>query len=306
MGELTMEENNGRDRPMRRWLAVSLLAPREFEEGISNFLMEQGARGVEELEEDSKGKRLKAYIPQDGKEKRVLRALHRYLKSLRSLNPEISDTQIETTTIFEQDWGENWKRFFKPLRVTSRFVVKPPWSRTRLQKGQMVIHITPGMAFGTGTHGTTKLSIRALERSLKRKGLSVLDVGTGSGILSIAAAKLGAGEVLGLDIDGAAVENARENVEQNNVGNIVKIRKGRIGDVRKTFDVVVANIDLRSLKRMRSPLLRHLKSQGILILSGILEGERERLRQHYLETGDFQSAKKTQEEGWACLILKKK
>ena len=303
--EFTMEENSGKNRPMRRWLAVSLFAPREFEEGISNFLIEQGAGGVEELEEDFKGKRLKAYVPKDGKEKKVLRALHRYLKSLRSLNPEINDTQIETTTLFEQDWGENWKRFFKPLRVTSRLVVKPPWARTRLQRGQMLIHITPGMAFGTGTHATTKLSIRALEASLKTKGLSVLDVGTGSGILSIAAARLGAEEVLGLDIDGAAVENAQENVAKNHVGNRVKIKKGRIGDVRERFDVVVANIDLRSLKRMRNPLLHHLKNRGILILSGVLEGGIERLRQHYFETGDFQSAKTTQEEGWSCLILKK-
>ena len=99
--------------------------------------------------------------------------------------------------------------------MTSRLVVKPPWSKIRLKKNQIPIDIYPGMAFGTGTHATTKLCMRALERSLRRKGLSVLDVGTGSGILSIAAAQLGAGEVWGLDIDGEAVENARENVERN-------------------------------------------------------------------------------------------
>jgi ribosomal protein L11 methyltransferase len=306
MGELTKQKGDGRYSPMRRWLAVSVLAPKEFEEGISNLLMEQGAKGIEELEEGSTWKRLKAYFPEDGREKRALRALHRYVKSLQGLDPEIPRTKIETTSIFEQDWGENWKRFFKPLRVTPRFVVKPPWSPTRPKKGQMVIQITPGMAFGTGTHATTRLAIRALEGSLKKSGLSVLDVGTGSGILSIAAAKLGAGEVLGLDIDGAAVKNARENVDQNHVADIVKIRKGRIGGIQKRFDGVVANIDLRSLMRMRNPLLGHLKSQGILILSGILEGERDRLRQHYLVTGHFQWAKVTQEEGWACLILKKR
>ncbi len=217
----------------------------------------------------------------------------------------MSHTQIETTSIPEQDWSENWKRFFKPVQVTSRFVVKPPWSKIRLKKDQIPINIHPGMAFGTGTHATTKLCMKALERGLQRKGLSVLDVGTGSGILSIAAAQLGAGEVWGLDIDGAAVENARENVKRNSVSDIVKIRKGRIGDIQKRFDVMVANIDLKSLKRMRWPLLHHLKSQGFLILSGILEGEGERLRQHYLETGHFQWARVTHEEGWACLILKK-
>jgi ribosomal protein L11 methyltransferase len=301
-----MKNGDGRYLCMKRWLAVTLLVPREFEEGISNFLIEQGATGIEEFDEDSKWERLKTYFLQDGKEERALRALHRYLKSLRGFAPEISQTKIETTSIVEQDWGESWKRFFKPVQVTSRFVVKPPWSPVRLKKDQIPINITPGMAFGTGTHATTKLCIQALEKRLRKKGLSVLDVGTGSGILSIAAARLGAREVWGLDIDGVALKNARENVKQNNVLGIVRIRKGRIGDIQKSFDVVVANIDFKSLRRMRMPLLRHLKSEGFLILSGILEGERERLRQHYLKAGLFEWAKAAQEEGWTCLILKKK
>ena len=290
---------------MKHWLAITLLIPRGFGEAVSNFLIEQGATGVEEVGENLRWEKLKAYFPQDGKEKRVLRNLHRYLKSLRSITPEMSQTQIETTSIPDQDWGENWKRFFKPVQVTSTFVVKPPWSRIRLKKNQIPIDINPGMAFGTGAHATTKLCMKALERSFRRKGLSVLDVGTGSGILSIAAARLGAGEVWGLDIDGAAVENARENVKRNSVFNIVKIRKGRIGEIQERFDVVVTNIDLKNLKRMRWPLIHHLKSQGFLILSGILEEEGERLRQHYLETGHFQWAKVTREEGWACLTFRK-
>ncbi len=270
---------------MKYWLVVTLFIPKDFMEAISNFLIEQGATGVEEVGEDLRWEKLKAYFPQDGKEKRVLRNLHRYLKSLRNITPEMSQTQIETTSIPDQDWGENWKRFFKPIQATSTFVVKPPWSRIRLKKNQIPIDINPGMAFGTGTHATTKLCMKALERSFRRKGLSVLDVGTGSGILSIAAARLGAGEVWGLDIDGAAVENARENVKRNSVFNIVKIRKGRIGDIRKSFEVVVANIDFKNLRRMRWPLIHHLENKGILILSGILEEVGEKIRQYYMETG---------------------
>jgi len=301
-----MKKGESRYKPMKRWLAVSLLVPREFGEAVSNFLIEQGASGIEEVDEDLRGIRLKTYFQQDGKEKRVLRCLHRYLKSLRMMNPDISGTPIETTTLLEQDWGENWKRFFRPVQVTSRFVVKPPWSSIRLKKGQIFIDITPGMAFGTGTHATTKLSIRALENRLKRSGLSVLDVGTGSGILSIAAARLGAGEVMGVDIDGVAVKMARENVSENGVTGIVKIRKGSIGDIQKRFDVVVANIDLRRLRRMRRPLLGHLKSKGFLILSGILEGEGDRLRQYYMETGLLGWAEITQEGEWVCLTFKRK
>jgi ribosomal protein L11 methyltransferase len=140
----------------------------------------------------------------------------------------------------------------------------------------------------------------------KKRGLSVLDVGTGSGILSIVAAKLGTKEVWGIDIDGVAVENARENVKKNHVSDIVKIRKGSIGDLQKKFDVIVANIDLKSLRRMRKPLLNHLESQGFLILSGILEGERDGLRQHFIETGLLKWEKDTQEGEWVCLTFKKK
>jgi ribosomal protein L11 methyltransferase len=289
---------------MKRWLILELSIPRKFEEVISNFLIEQGATGVEEIDEDSKKERLKTYFPQEGKEKRVLRALRRYLKSLESVGLGIPHTRIQTASIPEQDWGENWKRFFKPFKVGTRFVIKPPWSKTRLKKDQIAIEITPGMAFGTGTHATTRLCIHALEARF-RKGLSVMDVGTGSGILSIVAARLGAGEVWALDIDAVALENAKENVQQNGVSNIIKIRKGRIGDVWKKFDVTVANIDLKNLRRMRWPLIHHLKEHGFLILSGILKDEEEKFRQHYLNTGALQWIETTRKGEWSCITFKK-
>ncbi len=290
---------------MKRWLAITLSIPKGFGEAVSNFLIEQGTTGVEEMGEDMKWERIKAYFPKDGKEKKVIRNLHRYLQSLRRIVPEIFHTQIETSFFPEQDWSQNWKRFFKPVQVTSRLVVKPPWAKIRLKRNQIPIVIDPGMAFGTGTHATTRLCLKALEKALRRKGLSVLDLGTGSGILSIAAAQLGAGEVWGLDTDGAAVENARENVKQNSVSDVVRIKKGRIGNIHKKFDVMVANIDFKNLKRVRWPLIHHLRSQGFLILSGILMEEIKRLRQHYLETGYFQSARVSQEAEWVCITLKK-
>ena len=291
---------------MKRWFVLELLIPKEFGEAVSSFLIDQGATGIEELEGDLKCERLRTYFPQDGKERRILYALRHYLKSLEKIVPEVRRAQIKTACLPEQDWSENWKRFFKPVQVTRRLVVKPPWSKIRLRKGQSSIDITPGMAFGTGTHATTLLSIQALEETLKKKGLCVLDVGTGSGILSIIAAKLGAKEVWGIDIDGVAVENARENVEKNRVSAIVKTRKGSIGGLHKKFDVVVANIDLKSLRRMRKPLLNHLKKQGFLILSGILEQEKEKIRRLYVETKLLCWIKTTQEGEWVCLTFKKK
>ena len=291
---------------MKRWLALSLLIPKELAEPISNFLMEKGATGIEEVEEDFKRERLKVYFLQDGGEQKAVRSLRRYLKSLQEINPKLPHIETETASIPEQDWGENWKRFFKPLRVGSRFVVKPPWARIRLKRGEIPIEITPGMAFGTGTHATTKLCMESLEKRLKKRGLSVLDVGTGSGILSIAAGRLGAGEVLGIDIDQLAVEIARENVSRNQVSDTVRIKKGRIGDIRKRFDLVVANLDFRSLKKMRMALIRHIKRQGFLILSGVLETEEERLRQHYIETKLLQWVETDLEGEWVCLTFRKK
>lgn len=291
---------------MKRWLVVELLIAKEFGEAVSNFLIEQGATGIEELEGDSRRERLRTYFPQEERKGRILDVLRRYLKSLSRLLPENPPAQITTASLPEQDWGENWKRFFKPVQVTSRFLVKPPWSRVRLRRGQIPIEITPGMAFGTGTHATTILCIRALEERLGKRGRSVLDVGTGSAILSIIAAKLGAKEAWGIDIDGAAMENARENVEKNRVSDIVKIKKGSIGGLQKKFDLIVANIDLKSLRRMRRPLVGRLKNQGVLILSGILEDEKERIRLHYLETGLLRWIKTAQEGEWVCLTFKKK
>jgi ribosomal protein L11 methyltransferase len=290
---------------MKRWLMVELLIPKELGEAVSNFLIEQGATGIEELVEDLERERLRTYFRQDGKEKRVLRALNHYLKSLEKVAPEVPLSRIKTASLPEQDWVENWKRFFKPVQVTSRFVVKPPWSKIRLKRGQIPIDITPGMAFGTGTHPTTILCIQALKRRLK-KGLSVLDVGTGSGILSIIAAKLGAKEILGIDIDGVALENARENVEKNHVSDLVNLRKGSIGSVQKKFDIIMANINLKNLRRMRNPLLNHLKNQGFLILSGILKKEEEKLCEHYLKTGLLRWINVAQEGEWGCLTFKRK
>jgi ribosomal protein L11 methyltransferase len=290
---------------MKNWMVLSLLIPKTLAEPVSNFLMEQGATGIEEVEENVDRVRLKTYFLQEAGEKRALRSLHQYLKPLREINPQLPHIEIETASIPDQDWGENWKKFFKPLRVGSRFVVKPPWAKTRLRKGEILIEINPGMAFGTGTHATTQLCMEALEKRLK-KGFSVLDVGTGSGILSIAAARLGAAEVWGIDIDPVAVEIASENVNQNGVSRQVKILKARIREIHKRFDLVVANIDFRNLKRARITMLKHIKKRGFLILSGILDKEEERLCQQYLRSGELQWVETIEEAEWVSLTFLKK
>ncbi len=155
---------------MKQWVALTLLIPQEFLEPVSNFLMEQGATGLEEeMREDSKEIVLKAYFPRDGREKKAAASLHRYMRSLTTLFSKKVSYRMSTAVIPEQDWGENWKQFFKPVRIGSTLVVFPPWEKARLKKGRIPVEITPGMAFGTGTHGTTQLCIEALEKRLRRR-----------------------------------------------------------------------------------------------------------------------------------------
>lgn len=291
---------------MQHWFAISLTVPQTFTEPISNFLLEMGATGIEEVEAKSPQVGLKAYFPNEGKTNKIERSLHRYLMSLRKLHPEFPSIDIQSESILERDWGENWRKFFKPLRVGSRWVIKPPWANVRLTKDDLLIEINPGMAFGTGTHATTQLCLQALEKRLKKRGLSVLDIGTGSGILAIAASRLGAREVLGIDIDQVAVDNAKENVIHNRVSEGVRIKRARIGDIRRKFDLVMANLDSKTLMRMRKALIRHLKEQGILILSGVLKVEEDRLRQHYLQPCLLKWVETTQQREWVCLTFKKK
>ena len=291
---------------MKQWVVLRLLMPEEFQEQVANFLMEQGATGLEEeIREGSKEVALRAYFLKDGGEKRVETNLRRYMKSIGIIFSRKVSYRVSASVIPEQDWGENWKQFFKPLRIGSKLVVFPPWEKAGLKKGEVPVEITPGMAFGTGTHGTTQLCIEALEKRLEKRSASVLDVGTGSGILAIVAAKLGVKEVLAVDTDPVAVEVAAENVEKNGVQGAVRVRQGGVGRIRKRFDIVMANIDFKGLERLKLLLIRRVKDRGYLILSGILKEEEDRIRQDFLETKALRFVERDHRGEWSCLTFRR-
>ena len=290
---------------MKRWITVTLSVPAPWAEGVSNFLLEQEGTGIEETVAAPGFAGLRSYFPDDGKAGKSLAGLRRYLAFLEKACPGEGTFRLETAPLEEQDWGENWKQYFKPVRLGA-FVVKPPWERVRRKPGEKVIEIHPGMAFGTGTHASTRLCLRALERVIRRKGLSVLDVGTGSGILAIAASLLGASRVIGVDNDPVAIENALENAALNGLGETLALRTATPGRVKGTFDVVVANIDIRTLRKVKRVLVRRVATPGHLILSGILDRDAEEVRRAYLETGAFASAKLDHEDEWVSITFKKK
>jgi ribosomal protein L11 methyltransferase len=185
---------------------------------------------------------------------------------------------IQFNAVEEEDWAESWKAFFWPQKITERIVVKPTWREYAAEPGQQIIEIDPGMAFGTGTHPTTSLCVRLLEKYLKA-GQSVLDVGTGSGILLIVAAKLGAGPLTGIDRDPMAVDVARKNLLHNSIApTAFDLICGHLTEaIVRNYDVVVANILAEVIIDLLDHGLPVARPGGVFICSGIIEAYQDRV-----------------------------
>ena len=170
----------------------------------------------------------------------------------------------------EEDWAESWKAFFWPQRITSRITVKPTWRDYKAEADEIVLEIDPGMAFGTGTHPTTALCIALIEKYLTA-GATFLDVGTGSGILMVAAAKLGAGRLVGIDNDEIALGIADKNLQLNHVSQpCFELKAGNLADgIDGRFDLIVANILSEAILKLLGTIGRHMSSTCVLICSGI-------------------------------------
>ena len=207
---------------------------------------------------------------------RVIEPLRLELGRLRAEDPDAAfgALSLSVSSIREEDWANNWKQYFKPFRVGKRLVVKPTWEHWDAQPDDLIIEIDPGMAFGTGTHETTALCIELIERYYA--GGRLMDIGTGSGILAIAAALLGAKDVYAIDIDEDAVRVARENVKQNGLEAAVRVEKGDLlKGVRDTYDFAVANILAPVICMLAGPLLRYLTPGGLFVCSGIIREKRD-------------------------------
>jgi ribosomal protein L11 methyltransferase len=257
---------------MADWIRLTLDVPGDLSDLVSGLLFEAGTTGIEVVDaEDRTHVRMTAYF-RDGKARDLASgALHRLRGEGAPLGPET------TGTVPDERWGERWRDFFQPVRVTDRILVGPPWAEMIPSPGGFAIRIEPKMAFGTGRHESTRLALRELERVVGAED-RVLDLGTGSAILAIAAAGLGA-RVLAVDIDPVALENARENLDLNGVTDRVEIRCGSLDQVGETgFAAIAANIQTSVLIPMLGGLRERLRPGGRLVLSGILEREEAEVR----------------------------
>ena len=205
----------------------------------------------------------------------------------------------------EEDYQNSWKKYLFPEKVSEKFVVKPTWREYTPEADELIIELDPGRAFGTGSHPTTSLCLKLMEENIS-EGDSVIDVGTGSGILMIAADRLGASEIYGTDIDELAVESAKENLELNNISeDKAKVYKGDLISVveNKKFDVVVANILADVLLILLHDISKVVKPNGKIIFSGIIEDKCELLRREVESLGFTVEEIKVDKE-WRAMLIK--
>lgn len=247
--------------------------------------------------------RMSTYVPTaeaDAATARLRDALQRLCDNgLLVGTPAISRDAVE-----DADWRERWKEFFHVTHVTARIVIRPPWRDYDAQPGEVVLDVEPGLAFGTGGHQTTQLSLRALERVFDETGPSdVLDVGCGSGVLAIAAVRLGAARAVAIDVDTAALEASQENAERNGVAGAVAASTEPLADVarREQFPLVLANIVSGTLTDLREDLVRALVPGGRLIVSGVLEAEEERFQEAFGRP-PLRCTGREEMDGWLGLV----
>jgi len=214
--------------------------------------------------------------------------------------------ELQVSERQEEDWANAWKEHYRPLRAGHKVVIAPPWhDYTPESDDEVVVILDPGMAFGTGTHPSSRLCLMGLEESIK-PGDTVLDVGTGSGILAIAAAKLGARAIDAVDIEPVAVRSTKENAERNGVLDLIRVAEGSVapdGPFVGPYDIVLANIISRVLIELSHGLAKSVKPGGTLVLAGIIEG-RELLVRETFEPRGFQLIHRQQIEDWVGLTYR--
>ncbi|NPU84807.1 MAG: 50S ribosomal protein L11 methyltransferase [Syntrophaceae bacterium] len=313
------EQSSKGEKKHERWLKVSLQSPPELSDALSNFMTELGVQGVyqeapvtqdenEDFPSLSSEETIYAFLPLDVRSENRIASLTAYLENLTELFPELPAVRVNREIIENPDWGEEWKKYFKPLRVSRSIVVKPTWERYASSGRDIVIDIDPGMAFGTGQHPSTRMCLEAIEDLMlhgrHEMTWHVLDVGTGTGILGITAAKIGAEKVLCVDVDRKAVEIARENVAINQVSERVAVVNRDVSTIRDSFNLIVANLTAKLLLKLRSHLTSLLEDGGWLILSGILEQQRGTIEEHFI-TDRLTVQRLVTEKEWICFALKK-
>jgi ribosomal protein L11 methyltransferase len=260
---------------MKTYLEVSISATESQRELLLPTMMELGFQGFEETETH-----LKSYLDKSEWDENQFTRLKTDLKHL--LHSISVNAEIQFRVIPETNWNAQWEKTIQPIEIGDKLVIKPSWSDYTNPGGRTIIQIDPKMSFGTGYHETTRLTLRLLEKHIHGIN-SMLDVGTGTGVLAIAAVKLGAASAWGIDIDEWSIDNANENIIANDVADKVTISDTPVTSINRTFRLITANLTLNTNSELLPTFKRLLRDTGTILLSGLLIGDAETMRSRLRE-----------------------
>ncbi|MDM5313291.1 50S ribosomal protein L11 methyltransferase [Peribacillus frigoritolerans] len=310
-----------------KWSEFAIQTTNEAVEPVSNILHEAGASGVViedplELVKErenvfgeiyhlnpddypDEGVVIKAYLPVNSFLGDTIDAIKESINNLLLFDIDLGKNIVSISEVNEEEWATAWKKYYNPVKISERFTIVPTWEDyTPVSSDELIIELDPGMAFGTGTHPTTVMCIQALERTVTPGDL-VVDVGTGSGVLSIAAALLDAKRIQSLDLDEVAVQSAKQNVEINNVQDKVSVSQGNLLDgVNEQADIVVANILAEVIMRFTDDVAKVVKPGGYFIASGIIQTKKQDVKEAIIASG-FTVEETILMEDWVAIIAKR-
>ncbi|MFJ7927882.1 50S ribosomal protein L11 methyltransferase [Peribacillus sp. NPDC096622] len=310
-----------------KWSEFAIQTTNEAVEPVSNILHEAGASGVViedplELVKErenvfgeiyhlnpddypDEGVVIKAYLPVNSFLGDTIDAIKESINNLLLFDIDLGKNVVSISEVNEEEWATAWKKYYNPVKISERFTIVPTWEDyTPVSSDELIIELDPGMAFGTGTHPTTVMCIQALERTVSPGDL-VVDVGTGSGVLSIAAALLDAKRIQSLDLDEVAVQSAKQNVEINNVQDKVSVSQGNLLDgVNEQADIVVANILAEVIMRFTDDVAKVVKPGGHFIASGIIQTKKQDVKEAIIASG-FTVEETILMEDWVAIIAKR-
>lgn len=306
----------------KEWLEVSIITTSEAVEAVNGILYNTDVKGVsiedpndiefkkkhpgdwdyfdETLLKVKDGTTIKAYYKEDENFNEYIEYIKKSIDNLSEFGIDKGAGIVTVNTVNEADWENNWKKYYKPTKVGARVVVKPIWEDYQKEDYELVVELDPGMAFGTGTHETTRMCVQALERYVKND-LTVFDIGTGSGILAITAAKLNAKKVIGVDLDTVAVDSAKQNVKYNDINNIEIIHGNLMEVIDGKANIVVANIIADIIMLLTPDVLKFLENGGYFISSGIIKDRADEVIAT-LKKNRFDILEVNNQGEWICIV----
>lgn len=321
-----------------RWFEVTVHTTEEAVEMISNFIHELGAGGVSIEESGTLNKPrdtslgqwyelplndipegravIKGYFAEGTDMDEVMNVLKSRVAELSDYDIDTGNPVYECNEVDDEDWANNWKQYFKPIRIGERLTIKPTWEPYEPDSDELIIELDPGMAFGTGTHATTSLCLKTLEKYVA-EGDDVIDVGTGSGVLAIAAAKLGARQVLAVDLDPVAVSSATENTRLNGLEDRIQVMQSDLLGVMKASEsgdginvnvpvkIVVANILAEIILLFLQDVHDVLQTGGLYVISGIITAKEQAIDEA-LTALNFEILEKSYDGEWVVFVARKR